>query len=91
MTSFTMKKKLHNDFFVFNGITVMKSLKIVQKCFGKSTTSRSQRLEWHKVFSEDKEISYNLPNARSTSTYVNIIVIVERIKETVLENCCVGK
>ncbi|KYN35073.1 hypothetical protein ALC56_10593 [Trachymyrmex septentrionalis] len=33
----------------------MESLKMLQKCFGESTLSRTQVFEWHKAFSEGRE------------------------------------
>ena len=39
-------------FYVSNGITATESLKMLQKCFGESTLSRTQVFEWHKAFSE---------------------------------------
>ena len=65
------------------------SLKMLQKYFGESTLSRTQVFEWHKAFSEGREIVKNLPHAGRPSTSVNDDNVKE-VKETVLENRHVG-
>ena len=72
-------------FCVFNGITVAESLRILQKCFGESTLSRTQVFEWFKAFSEGCEDVENLPHASRPSTSVNDDNIDE-VKKFVLEN-----
>ena len=54
-----------------NGITATESLKMLQKCFGESTLSRTQVFEWHKAFSKGREVVENLPQASRPSTSVN--------------------
>ena len=76
-------------FCVSNGITDTDSLKILQKCFGESTLSRTQVFEWHKAFSECREILENLPYACRPSTSVNDDNI-EKGKKIVLGNRRVG-
>ena len=41
-------------FCVSNGIAATESLKMLQKCFGESTLSRTQVFEWHNRFSEGR-------------------------------------
>ena len=72
-------------FCVSNGITAMESLKMLQKCYRESTLSRTQAFEWHKAFSEDREVVENLPHANRPSTSVNDDNI-EKVKKIVLEN-----
>ena len=72
-------------FCVCNGITAMESLKMLHKCFGQSTLSRTQVFEWHKAFSEGREVGENLPHASRPSTSVNDDN-VEKVKKIVLEN-----
>ena len=72
-----------------NGITAMKSLKMLQKCFGKSTLSRAQVFECHKAFSEGREVVEKLPHANHPSRSVNDDNI-EKVKKIVLENRRVG-
>ena len=56
---------------VSNRITPTESLKMLQKCFGESTLSRTQVFEWHKAFSEGLEVVENLLHASRLSTSVN--------------------
>ena len=56
-----------------------------QKCFGESTLSRTQVFEWHKAFSEGREVVENLPHASRPSTSVNNDNI-EKVKKIMLEN-----
>ncbi|XP_066259606.1 protein GVQW3-like [Euwallacea similis] len=65
------------------------SLKMLKKCFGESTLSRTQVFEWHKAFSEGREVVENLPHASRPSTSVNDDNI-EKVQEIVLENRRVG-
>ena len=58
---------------------------MLQKCFGESTLSRTQVFEWHKAFSEGREIIENLPHASRSSSSVNDDYI-EKVKKIVLEN-----
>ena len=76
-------------FCVSNRITAMKSLKMLQKCFGESTLSTTQVFEWHEAFSEGREVVENLPHASRPSTSVNDDNI-EKVKKIVLENRPVG-
>ena len=62
---------------------------MLQKCFGESTLSRTQVFEWHKAFSEGREVVENLPHASGPSTSVNDDNI-EKVKKIVLENRRVG-
>ena len=70
-----MEKKLEQrvclKFCVVNGITATESLKMLLKCFGESTLSRTQVFEWHRAFSEGREVVENLPHASRPSTSVN--------------------
>ena len=70
-----MKKNIEQrvclKFCVYNEITAKKSLKMLQKCFGESTLSRTQVFEWHEAFSEGREVVENLPHASRPSTSVN--------------------
>ena len=88
-----MEKKIEQrvclKFCVANGITATESLKILQKCFGESTLLRTQVFEWHKTFSEGREVVENFPHARRPSTSVNDDNI-EKVKKIVLENRRVG-
>ena len=72
-----------------NGITATESLKMLQKCLGESTLSRTQVFEWHKVFSEGHEVVENLHHASRPSTSVNDDNI-KKLKKIVLENRPVG-
>ena len=63
----------------------MESLKMLQKCFVESTLSRTQVFEWHKAFSEGREVVEKIPHASRPSTSVNDDNI-EKVKKTVLEN-----
>ena len=65
------------------------SLKMVQKCFGESALSITQVFEWHKAFSEGREVVENLPHASHPSTSVSDDYI-EKVKKIVLENRHVG-
>ena len=58
---------------------------MLQKCFGESSLSRTQVIEWHKAFSEGREVVENFPDANCPSTYVNDDNI-EKVKKIVLEN-----
>ena len=62
---------------------------MLQKCFGEPTLSRTQVFEWHKAFSEGREVVENLPHASRPSTPVNDDNI-EKVKKIVLENRRVG-
>ncbi|XP_018338920.1 PREDICTED: putative uncharacterized protein FLJ37770 [Trachymyrmex septentrionalis] len=62
---------------------------MLQKCFGESTLSRTQVFEWHKAFSEGREVVENLSHASRPSTSVNDDNM-EKVKEIVLENRRVG-
>ena len=62
---------------------------MLQKYFGESTLSRTQVFEWHKAFSEGREVVENLPHANRPSTSVNVDNI-EKVKKIVLENHRVG-
>ena len=75
-------------FCVSNGITATESLKMLQKCLGESTLSRTQVFESHKAFSEGHEVIENLPHASHPSTSVNNNI--EKVKKIVLENRHVG-
>ena len=61
----------------------------LRKCFGESTLSRTQVFEWHKAFSEGREVVENLPYASRPSTSVNDDNI-EKVKKIVLGNRPVG-
>ncbi|XP_014091877.1 protein GVQW3 [Bactrocera oleae] len=74
---------------VANEITATESFKMLQKCFGEYTLSRSQVFAWHKAFSEGREVIENLPHACRPSTSVNDNN-VDKVTETVLENRRVG-
>ena len=60
-----------------------------QKCFGVSTLLSTQVFEWHKAFSESREVVENLPHASRPSTSVNDDNI-EKVEKIVLENRRVG-
>ena len=62
---------------------------MLQKCFGESTLSRTQVFEWHKAFSESREVIENLSHARRPTIFVNNDNI-EKVKGRVLENAHVG-
>ena len=66
-----------------------KTLKMLHKCCRGSTLSRTEVFEWHKAFSEGREVIENLPHANHPPTFVNDDKI-EKVKETVLENHCVN-
>ena len=70
-----MEKKIEQrvclKFCVSNGITATESLKMLQKCFGEPTLSKMQVFEWHKAFSEGRDVVENLPLANRPSTSVN--------------------
>ena len=72
-----------------NGIKATESLKMLQKFFGESILSRTQVFEWHKAFSEGREVVENLPHTSrpSTSVYKDNI---EKVKKIVLKNHRVG-
>ena len=70
-------------FYVSNGITATELLKILQRCFGESTQSRTQVLEWHKAFSEGNKVVENFLHASRRSTYVNDDNI-EKVKKIVV-------
>ena len=76
-------------FCVSNGIMATELLKMLHKCFGESTLSRTQVFEWHKSFSEGRQVVENLPYASRPSTSVNDDNI-EKVKEIVLKNHRVG-
>ena len=88
-----MEKKIEQwvclKFCVSNGITASESLKMLQKWFRESTLSKTQVFEWHKAFSEGREVVENLPHASYPSTSVNDDDI-EKVKEIVLENRRIG-
>ena len=90
---FYYRKKIEQQvclkFFSSNGIKATESLKMLQKCFKESTLSRTQVFEWHKAFSEGREVVENLPHASRRSTSVNDDNI-EKVKKLVLENRRVG-
>ena len=90
---FSMEKKIEQrvclKFCVSNGITATESLKMLQKCFGESSLSRTQVFEWHKAFSEGHWVVENLPHASCPFTSVNDDKI-EKVKKIVLENRRVG-
>ena len=58
---------------------------MLQNFFQESILLRKQVFEWHKAFSEDREVIENLPHASCPTTSVNDDQIVN-VKETVLEN-----
>ena len=70
-----MEKKIEQrvclKFCVYNGITATELLKMLQKCFGESTLSWTRVFEWHKAFSEGREVVENLPHASRPSTSVD--------------------
>lgn len=84
-----MDKKIEQrvclKFCVANGIKASESFKMLQKCYGESTLSKSQVYEWHKAFSEGREDIQNLPPSGRPSTAVNDANI-EKVKKFVLEN-----
>ena len=80
-----IEQRISLKFFVSNGITATESLKMLPKCFGTSTLSRTQVFEWHKAFSEGREVVENLPHASRPSTSVNDDNI-EKVKKIELEN-----
>ena len=88
-----MEKKIEQrvclKFCVSNGITATESLKMLQKCFGESTLSRTQTFEKHKAFSKGREVVKNVPHTSHLSTPVNDDNI-ENVKKIVLENRCVA-
>ena len=92
---FTMEKKIEPrvclKFCLSNGITATESLKMLHKCFGESTLSRTQVFVWHKAFSfnDGREVVENLPRASRPSISVNDDNI-EKVKKIVLENRRVG-
>ena len=61
----------------------------VAEVFGESTLSRTQVFEWHKGFSEGREVVQNLSHVSRPSTSVNDDNM-EKVKEIVLENRRVG-
>ena len=84
-----IEQRVCMKFCVSNGITAMASLKMLQKCFGESTLSRTQVFECCKAFSERREVVENLPHASRPSTSDNDDNI-EKLKKIVLENGRVG-
>ena len=70
-------------FCVSNGITATESLEMLQKCFRESTLSRTQVFEWHKAFSEDREVVENLPYASRSSTSVKGVVYFFPFKKSI--------
>ena len=88
-----MEKKIEQrvclKFCLSNGIKATKLLKMLQKCFRESTLSRTQVYEWHKAFSEGREVVENLPDASCPSASVNDDNI-EKVKKILLENRRVG-
>ena len=81
----TIEQRVCLKFCVSNGITATESLKMLQKCFGESTLPRTQVFEYHKAFSEGREVVENLPHASRPSTSVNDGKI-EKVRKIVLEN-----
>ena len=67
---------------VYNRITATESSKMLQKCFGESTLSRTQVFEWHKAFSEGRGVVENLPHESRPSTSFNDDNI-EKVKKIV--------
>ena len=76
------------EFCVSNGITATESLKMLQKCFTESSLSRTQVFEWHKAFSEVRQVVENLSHTSRPSAAVNDNI--EKVKKIVLENRHVG-
>ena len=62
---------------------------MLQKCYGESTLSRTQVFEWHKAFSQGRELVENLPHASRPSTSVSDDSIAKE-KKIVLETRHVG-
>ena len=84
-----IEQRVSLKFCVSNEITATESLKMLQKCFGESTLSRTQVFEWRKAFSEGREVVDNLRHASRSSTSVNDNNI-EKVQKIVLENCRIG-
>ena len=84
-----IEKRVCLKFHVSNGITATESLKTLQKCFGESILSRTQVFEWHKAFSEGREVVENFPHATRPSTSVNDDN-TEKVEKIVLKNLRVG-
>ena len=74
---FTTEKKIEQrvclKLCVSNGITATESLKMLQNCFGESTLLKTQVFEWHKAFSEGREVVENLLRASRPSTFVKVV------------------
>ena len=87
-----MEKKLNNQFawnFVFPmELRLRNHWKCCTSVLG-STLSRTQVFEWHKAFSEGREVVENLPLASRPSTSVNDDNI-EKVKKIVFGNRRVG-
>ena len=62
---------------------------MLQKCFEETTLSKTQVFEWHKAFSEGREVVENLPHASRSSISVNDDNI-EKVKKIVLQKRRVG-
>ena len=88
-----MEKKIEQrvclKFYVSNGVTAKESLKMLPKCFGKCTLSRTQVFECHKAFREGCEVVENLTHVSCPSTSVNDDNI-EKVEKIVLKNQRVG-
>ena len=62
---------------------------MLQKSFRESTLSRTQVFEWHKAFSESRQVVEDLPHASRPSSSVNDDNI-KKVRKIVLENCRCG-
>ena len=62
-----------------------RTIENVPEVFWGVTLSRKHVVEWHKVFSEGREVIENLPQACRPFTFVNDDN-TKKVKETLLEN-----
>ena len=80
-----IEQRIYLKFCITNGISCAKSLKMLQKAYGESTSSKTREYEWCNAFKSGRDVVEELPRSgrpSTSSTEVNIA----KVKKMVTQN-----
>ena len=80
-----IEQKIVLKFCIPNGISCAESLKMLQKAYSESTSSKRRAYEWYSVFKSGRDVVQDLPRSGRPSTSSTEINIA-KVKEMVTEN-----
>ena len=80
-----IEQRICLKFCIANGILRAESLKMLQKVYSESTSSKTCAYEWHNAFKSGRDVVEDLPRCGrliASSTQVNIAIVEEMVTES---------